>query len=55
MRKKRKDRRDSAERKHDDNVVVLPKEEFDKYFKRMKMPKEAREYHRNAKRKRKIC
>lgn len=34
-------------------LVVLPREEFEKYYKRLKMPKDARDYHRNAKRKNK--
>ena len=33
--------------------VILPREEFERYYKRMKMPRDAREYHKNAKRKNK--
>jgi len=29
--------------------VAMPRREFEAYYKRMKMPKQAREYHRNAK------
>jgi len=33
--------------------IALPRKEFETYYKRMKMPKQAREYHKNAKRKKK--
>lgn len=33
--------------------VALPRKEFESYYKRMKMPKDAREYHKKAKRKKK--
>lgn len=35
------------------DYIALPKEEFEKYYKRMKMSPDAREYHRNLKRLRK--
>jgi hypothetical protein len=33
--------------------IAFPMEEFERYYKRMKMPIDAREYHRDAKRKNK--
>ena len=35
----------------DKDFVSLPRDEFERYYKRMKMPRDARDYHRNAKRK----